>query len=459
MTDGPLDPPEDELSKLAAKESPKATHKATGRFGRFAKLSGMTATVAARTLGQKVAGAFQTEESREEHRRRTLETNAKTMADTMGQLKGAAMKVGQMLSADPDLLPKEMAGALAGLQSEAPPMDLDMVHAQIRKHLGGPVEEFYSWFSPEPIGAASIGQVHRATTIAGEDVAVKVQYPGVRESVASDLKNLSSFLNLARVRLTKEQTDAYLQEVTEVLERESNYLDEADSLERFRTVLKDVPGVRVPTPFYDLTREEVLTMEFIEGERLVDWVKKQDEATRTEYGERLITAFVHMMHVHGVLHADPHPGNFLVDMHGDIVFLDLGCVRQYPLSFSQGLAKVLIAHWRGDVERMMSLLKELGFRTDTIDPEVAYEWFEIVLEPLLKDVTFDFNAWSIHDTSRKFMLAHPSLIDFHPPPEAIFYLRVLAGLRGIMGNANICINAHRLSKTALKELGIDERSL
>lgn len=448
MTDFADEPPTESPSK-------SKSHKATGRFGRFAKLSGMTASVAARTLGQKVAGAFQSEEGREESRKRTLENNAQKMADTMGELKGAAMKIGQMLSSDPDLLPKEMAGALAGLQSEAPPMSLEMVHAQIESQLGGPAESFYSYFSPEPIGSASIGQVHRATTLDGEDVAVKVQYPGVRESIRSDIKNLSSLLNLARVRLTKEQTDAYLEEVTEVLVRESNYLDEADSLERFRTVLGPIEGVRVPTPIYDLTREEVLTMEFIEGQRFVDFVKKQPDAVRTEYGERMVAAFVHMMHVHGALHADPHPGNFLVDDKGDIVFLDLGCVRQYELAFSQGLAKVLISHWRGDLERMVTLLTELGFKTKGIDPELIYEWFEICLEPLLKDEVFDFNAWSIHETSRKFMMAHPSLLDLHPPPEAIFYLRVLAGLRGIMGNADICLNSYRLSKDALKRLEIE----
>ncbi len=430
-------------------------HKATGRFGRFAKLSTMTAGVAARTLGQKMAGAFQSEEGREESRKRTLENNAQKMADTMGELKGAAMKIGQMLSADPDLLPKEMAGALAGLQSEAPPMDLEMVHGQIQKQLGGPVEEFFSSFSDAPIGSASIGQVHRATTVDGQDVAVKVQYPGVRDSIRSDIKNLSSLLNLARVRLTKEQTDAYLDEVTEVLVRESNYLDEADSLERFRTVLGPIEGVRVPTPLYDLTREEVLTMEFIEGERFVDWVKARPDDIRTEYGERMVGAFIHMMHIHGALHADPHPGNFLVDTNGDVVFLDLGCVRQYPLEFSRGLAQVLIAHWGGDLDRLIAQMADLGFRVDSVDPELVYEWFEIILAPLLSDRVFDFHDWDIHEASRKFILAHPSLLDVHPPPEAIFYLRVLAGLRGIFANAGVQVNAYRLSKDSLKALKIE----
>mgnify|MGYP000415412162 FL=1 len=429
-------------------------HRPTGRLSRFARLSSMTAGVAARSFTQKVTSAFQSKEAAESSRKKTLSANAEAIASTMGELKGAAMKIGQMLSADPDLLPEEMTDALSTLQKDAPPMPYNMVRDVVEKSLEGPLESFFTDFSVEPIGAASIGQVHKATTHDGQSVAVKVQYPGIADTIESDMKNLGSLLNMARVKLTKEQADQYLDEITQVLKRESDYLNEADNLERFQTVLRDVEGVRVPTPNYELTRSDVLTMEYVEGVRLGDWLQGASAEDRTEQGERVVHAYIHMMHHHGALHADPHPGNFLVDSDDQVVFLDLGAVRDYDLGFAEGLAKVLVAHWRGDLDAMMELLEGLGFATQGLDPELIYDWFEIILEPLLNNAQFDFGAWDIHETARKYVFDNPSLMNFHPPREALFYLRVLAGLRGIFGSADVRINAWKISRRSIKDMGL-----
>ncbi|MCP4501303.1 MAG: AarF/ABC1/UbiB kinase family protein [Deltaproteobacteria bacterium] len=446
---------DDEQDSAEGSESENAEeHRPTTRFSRFARLSSMSAQVAARSFGQKVASAFQTKEEAEKARKQTLSTNATTIASTMGELKGAAMKIGQMLSADPDLLPSEMTDALSVLQKDAPPMSFQMVTKVVEESLGGPLSSFFAEFTDEPIGAASIGQVHKAITHEGQVVAVKVQYPGISDTIESDMKNFGSLLNMARVKLTKEQTEGYLEEITEVLKRESDYLNEADNLERFQIVLKDVEGVRVPTPVYELTRKDVLTMEFVEGERLTDWLGKAEKEERNLQGERVVHAYIHMMHLHGALHADPHPGNFLVDQDGKVVFLDLGCVRDYDLAFAEDLAKLLVSHWRGDLDLMMGLLDELGFSTKGVDAELIYEWFDIILEPLLNNQAFDFGVWDIHESARRFLFENPSLMSFHPPREALFYLRVLGGLRGIFGSADVRINAWKISKAAIKKMGL-----
>lgn len=435
-------------------KAPERRHKSTSRFARFAKLSSMTAGVAARHLGQRVASAFQTEEEAEAARRRHLERSATSIAATFGELKGAAMKVGQMLSTDPELLPPEITGALATLQKDAPPMDPELVRSVVEDALGGVLEDHYEFFSEKPIGAASIGQVHRARTREGQDVAVKIQYPGIADTLESDLKNLGSLLNLARARIPRDRVDSYLEEVTEVLKRESDYLNEADTLERFQTVLRDVEGVRVPTPVYELTRRNLLTMELIEGERLSDWLARQDEETKQRTGRRLIEAYIEMVHTHGALHADPHPGNFLVDGQENVVFLDLGCVREYDMAFSDGLIEILVALWRHDLDAMQAAWRRLGFQDDGVDPEVVYDWIEMALEPLVADRDFDFGVWRINEAGMQFMKKHPSILGFAPPKEVLFYLRVLAGLRGMFAASGVRVNAYRMSKEAVRARGL-----
>lgn len=427
-----------------------AAHRPTSRLARFARLSSLTAGVAARHLGQKVASAFQSEEEAAAAERRELSRSAQSIAATFGELKGAAMKIGQMLSTDSEFLPPEITDALSTLQKDAPPMAYSMVRQVVEEALGGALEDFFSAFSEQPIGAASIGQVHRATTRDGQEVAVKVQYPGIADTLESDLRNFASLLNLTRVRLPRERVDSYLEEVTEVLQRESDYLHEADTLERFQTVLRDVPGVRVPVPLYELTRKNVLTMEYIAGERLTSWLERQSDEKRTRIATRLIDAYVEMVHTHGALHADPHPGNFLVDADENVVVLDLGCVRDYDLDFADGLIGILSAMWSHDLERMQAAWRRLGFRDDQLDPEMIYEWLQIALEPLLVDRPFDFAAWRVQESAMHFIKRHPRILEFTPPREALFYLRVLGGLRGIFATAGVHINAYRLSREAVR---------
>jgi len=426
----------------------RETHQTHGRFSRFARLSSVTAGVAARQIGRKVASAFQDEAARAESDKRAWAISADQIATTMGQLKGAAMKVGQMLSTDPDLLPDEMRDALKTLQSEAPPMGFDVVKGVVEEALGASLDAVFSAFSVEPIGAASIGQVHRATTVDGREVAVKVQYPGIGDTIDSDMKNLGALLTLARAKLPKDRVEAYLDEVTSVIRRESDYLFEADTLERFQTVFADVEGVRTPLPLPELCRKNVLVMEFVDGARLHTFLSTADEATRARLAERIIRAYITMIHEHGVLHADPHPGNFLVDANENVVFLDVGCVRDYPRAFTDGLLTIIEALWRGDLEGLLATMDAMGFARAGIDEEVIWEWLEIVLAPLLVDKVVDFGAWRIHDAAFKFVKEHPEIIGLAPPREAIFYLRVLAGLRGLIGESGATLNAHRIAKQA-----------
>jgi predicted unusual protein kinase regulating ubiquinone biosynthesis (AarF/ABC1/UbiB family) len=423
-----------------------ARHRPKGRFARFASLSRVTASVAARQLGDRVADTWRSDEAREEARSKTRKKSAEQIAATMGQLKGAAMKVGQMLSSDPELLPDEVTEALSTLQSEAPPMEPARARQAVEDALGQSIEDVFERFSDEPIGAASIGQVHRAMTKDGHDVAVKVQYPGIADTIRSDMKNLGSLLNLARTHLTREQVDRYLEEITSIIERESDYLHEADTLERFATVLKDVPGTRTPTPHFELCRPTLLVMEFVEGKRLFDWMDTQSPAAKTDMAWRLIESYIVMLHLHGCLHADPHPGNFLVDENNHLVFLDLGCVKDYDPAFGDGLLGVIRAMWRSDTDALMASLDSLGFDRSRTDPEVIHDWLELILEPLLEDQDWDYGAWRVQDRMMKFMKDNTAILHFAPPEDLLFYLRVLGGIRGLVGHHEVQLNVYRNAK-------------
>ena len=275
----------------AAPQAPKV-----GRFSRFAKLTGLGARVTARHVAQRVAGAFTDQASAAEGEKRARAKSAEQMTKTLGEMKGAAMKLGQMLATDPDLMPAEFVDQLSLLQHSAPAMEFATVKAAVERAFERPIDELYAEFSEEPIGAASIGQVHRARTKDGMEVAVKVQYPGIADTIRSDMNNLGSLLVMARAAFPKDRVDGYLEEITTVIERESDYLNEADNLERFQFVLKDVPGIRVPIPVHELTRKTVLTMELFHGRRLEDWLASASDEQKTAQGQRLLRAYLEMIH-------------------------------------------------------------------------------------------------------------------------------------------------------------------
>jgi predicted unusual protein kinase regulating ubiquinone biosynthesis (AarF/ABC1/UbiB family) len=455
-----VDSPDDE--RRLDRGSPAAGRAPTSsRFSRFAKLSGLTASVTARHLGQRMAAAFRDDDEQQKASQETQKKTAVQITRTLGELKGAAMKIGQMMATDPELLPPSMLEELATLQHSAPSMPLSTVKNVVQEALGRPIDDVFSDFSAAPIGAASIGQVHRAVLREdGRKVAVKVQYPGIADTIRSDMKNLGNLFALLRTQVPKERLDAWLEEFTSVLERESDYLREADNLERFHVVLKDLRGVRVPVPVHEHTRRNVLVMEFFDGEKLEPWLLQATEAEKTTQAVRLMEVFLQTMHRHHLLHADPHPGNFIVltnepavDGAPPLGLLDAGCVREYDAAFTDELIRFLVALWRHDVDEMATVTARLGFAAGQ-DIEEVYEWNQLLLGPLLVDRDWDFGAWKIQEEAVRFLLAHPDLKAWAPPREMLFYVRTLAGLRGLLHKTGVKVNVYRLARSMAVERGL-----
>ncbi|MEZ4461645.1 MAG: DUF6800 family protein [bacterium] len=428
----------------------------SGKLERMMRLGGVGAGVAA----SSIAGKFRNmigggdEALKDNHRK-----NAQRMVGVLGQLKGASMKVGQILSADPELLPPEFAEGLAQLQKDAPPMTWNTVKAQIESALDRPIEDVFDTFDPDPVGAASIGQVHRARLRTGEDVAVKIQYPGVSDALESDLDALKSMLALGRTFVERERMDNYFKEIRDVLMDEADYTKEAGNLERFSEYLKAKPNFRVPKPFREWTRPTVLVMEFIEGTKLDEALAAMEPDERNVWLERWIDIYVWMFHELMELHADPHPGNFLIDANNKLVMLDFGCVRSFPAPFADGILEVLDTVWQNEPERALKIYKDIGFGgdaydPDAFDPEVVANYHDIVLAPFLRDEPFEFAKWQPTLESNAFVMRNPAFMVLTPPPDALMYFRVLSGIKGLLSKFDARINIYELAVETARRRGV-----
>jgi len=438
----------------------------TSRFKRALKLGSLSAKVTGGFLKERIkqrvglsdsegaAGALHS----------TAKSNMEEMVRVMGQLKGAAMKFGQLLSVDPDLIDPEFASSLATLQREAPPMPFSQLKACVEERLGRPLHEVFDIFDPRPLGAASIGQVHRATLRDGREVAVKVQYPGVKGSLSSDLKNIEALMKLGSSVLSKERVKGFMAELKEALESEVDYLAEAHSLRDFKARFEasPFPGselIRVPAPLLELCGPELLVMEFIEGEPFHVGASRRPVEERRALMSAFIEAFVYMFHDLHLLHSDPHPGNFMLDASGQLVILDFGCVRPFAPELSDKVLQILIAHWGGSPKEQAEALFELGFgvkeREALPSDEAIAEHHRLVLAPMSRHEDFNFSTWSVHEELRAFLSEHFNFIHLSPPPALIMYLRVIAGIKGVLTQIDAEVNIREIAERCCVRRGLE----
>jgi len=336
--------------------------------GRLVRMGLMGAGVVGRNTLAGIRKIGASEERRKEIDRRTHEANALRIFDSMTQMKGAFMKLGQMLSLQAHTLPEPYLRKLADLQWEAPPMHATLMRMQFKNETGRNPEDVYAGFEREPFAAASLGQVHKATLKTGETVAVKIQYPGIDRSIDSDFANLKTMLST--IRLSREQYgevwDA-VEEVRQHFHREVDYVQEADTIEEFRRLLRDRDDVRIPRVYRELSTKRILTLEFIEGRHLRDYLKtKPSQEERDAIGERLLDLFFRQAFDFGLLHADPHPGNYLFLDGGRIGLLDFGCSKKFDAAFikeHRNLFRIPI----GDVDGLERHYRVFGVLGDT-DP-------------------------------------------------------------------------------------------
>ena len=403
---------------------------------RFFRLAGMTAQVAGSYASTRIKSLFQSEEAAETDLKAAHERNGSRIARTLGELKGAVMKVGQMASIAGDILPRELAEALRGLQREAPPVDFAVIAGQIERELGSPPETLFKSFDRTPFASASIGQVHRATTDDGREVVVKVQYPGVDTAVSSDLSQLKLVLKASGlIKVRKQALDEVFREVKARLHEELDYCNEADNVRKFREFHRQHPFVVVPDVVGERSAQRVLTLTYEPGDHISELdARGYPQATRDLLGQHLFKALAAQMFEFRNMHADPNPGNLAFRPDGSIVLYDFGCVKQIPDAIIAAYGATIhcgLAEDYAGVERGLRALGVLNPDGPRVELEYYKAWRDIFALPFLTDEPFDFATATIHDDVIKQVPGALKRIEsFQPPSDLVFIDRAIAGHYG-----------------------------
>jgi len=302
----------------------------TGWLQRGAKLAGQTGRSAARFVGTR-AKSFAAPDRAGEFLEGFHQKTAKQLVEMLGEMKGAAMKVGQLASFYEFSAPTEYLStykdAMTMLQSSAPPMDPEASRQVIKEEFGAPPEEVFATFDENAVAAASIGQVHRATLHSGEEVAVKVQYPGVDDAVRADLRNVSAMTKISVAIAPNIDPKEIANEVRDRVLEELDYRREASNQAKFADLFEGHPFIVVPKVYPEYCHARVITQEFIKGKPFPEAFDWDDQKRKNDLGEILWRFFFGSMNRFLLFSADPHPGNYLLLPRGKVAFLDFGLVR------------------------------------------------------------------------------------------------------------------------------------
>lgn len=415
----------------------------TSRSGRFFKLAGMTASVAGRYATERVQSVFSSVDKVTERKKVAYEKMADDIVDTLGDLKGAVMKIGQIASQTQDLLPKEFSDALKKLQKEAPPVDFQIIKEQVENSLGAPLTTLFLQFDETPFASASIGQVHRATTLDHQEVVVKVQYPGVDRSCDSDLKQLRMTLKLGGLlKLPKASVDALFNEIRSRLHEELDYINEAKNISYFAEFHQDHSHILIPKVFSELSTRHVLTLEYLPGihaDELLDAGFSQ--AQINHLGLRLFEMLAQHLFVLKKIHGDPHPGNFAFRQDGTVVLYDFGCIKILKPEIVDAYKNAIEFSLLEDYDAVDDALKRLGARVDTKDsPGAEYYrvWRNIFFEPFLQTEEYDFKQAKLHvNAAKNTSLLFKYLSHFKPPVESLYIDRMISGHYWLMKNMGV----------------------
>lgn len=332
-----------------------------GRFRRAAALGTLQAKITAAYMFHWLRGWFK---SADENRRLLAETHWRTavrLLNSMNYLRGLVMKVGQTMANFPDIAPAAFVETLERLHFDAPPMHWSLLKELVRAELGDDPENLFAAFDKRAFAAASLGQVHRARLHSGEEVAVKIQYPGIARTIQSDFRNLFLFMLPARLGKDWESTKNQFEDLRIRLEQETDYVREAANLEKARALFRESDGIVVPRVFHQFSTERVLTMERLEGVHLREFMARgPSQEERNEVARKMVRAFYRMYYAGKIFYPDQHPGNFIVMDDGRVGLIDFGLVLPIEGEEWEFARKMDRALTTGRYEDRVAAVKEWG---------------------------------------------------------------------------------------------------
>lgn len=324
------------------------------------------------------------------------ESNAEDIYDGLKNLKGSALKVAQMLSMEKNIMPKAYVEKFSLSQFQVPPLSAPLVRKTFQRYFGDTPESLYDTFDENSVAAASIGQVHKATKD-GKDLAVKIQYPGVAQSISSDLAMVKPFA-MKMFNIKGKDSDKYFQEVEGKLLEETDYLLEVDQSIEITRACASIPNLKFPEYYKKLSGERIITMDWMNGKHLSEFTAtNQDSEKADKVGQALWDFYMYQMHILRRVHADPHPGNFLVDKEGTLIAIDFGCVKEVPESFYTPYFELAKPESINDPEVFVQKMYELEILLPEDTPEetkffteLFHEMLSLFTQPFHGE-TFDFS--------------------------------------------------------------------
>jgi predicted unusual protein kinase regulating ubiquinone biosynthesis (AarF/ABC1/UbiB family) len=372
---------------------------------------------------------------------------AARLAEVLGEMKGAAMKLGQLLSFVDLDLPEDVRSvyhdALATLRDAAPPFDPEAIEQVILEDFGAAHDVVFAAWDREPLAAASIGQVHSAKLDDGRDVVVKVQYPGVAEAVRADLRNAEAFTPLARLVSPNQEIEPLVEELRERVEDELDYEREAQYQRAFADRYRDHPFIHVPDIIGELCRPRVLVTERIHGQKFDEVVATASRDEKQAVGEVIFRYAFGSLGRFRLFNGDPHPGNYLVESTDPerprVGFIDYGSVKMFNRERYGQMRAVDDAVVRDDKEGFLYEIRASGFlpRTARVDEDRLYEWFQLYTRPVIAEQPFeftpDFAAEILRTTTDPRSPYADVLRQLNLPPDYLLLNRIQWGLNSVLG--------------------------
>jgi len=391
------------------------------------------------------------------------ERNALALKNALGSLKGPLMKIAQLLSTIPGALPSEYANELSQLQSMAPPMGKGFVRRRMISELGTLWADSFKEFDYSPFAAASLGQVHKAITSQNQDVVCKLQYPDMNSAVEADLKQLDVIFKINKNLDPAIGTDQIRKEIAERLREELDYEREGNHMKLFKEILKDYDDIRIPELVDDLCTEKLLVMSYLQGQPLMDF-KNSTQTVRNRIAECLFRAWWIPFGQYGVIHGDPHLGNYSIiksknEVHG-INLLDFGCVRRFHPAFVEGVINLYDGLKHNNQELVVSSYEKWGFKNlnkELID--ILNVWANFIYGPLLDDrkrTVADGIEPELYGRKEAFNV-YQALKDIGPvevPREFVFMDRAAIGLGSVFLHLNANLNLHDLFEEAIDNFSL-----
>ena len=327
--------------------------------------------------------------SEEEAKERLNKNNAEDIYDGLKKLKGSALKVAQMLSMEKNILPQAYVEKFSLAQFSVPPLSPALVLKTFKKYFGKHPNEIYDKFDSTSVNAASIGQVHKAE-LNGKQLAVKIQYPGVSDSIASDLA-LVKPIAIRMFNIKGKDSDKYFKEVENKLTEETDYILEVQQSQEIAEACAHIPNLKFPGYYPEISSERIITMDYMKGEHLSEFTAhNEDQELSNKLGQALWDFYMYQMHVLRKVHADPHPGNFLISPEGDLIALDFGCMKAVPNDFYVPYFELAEEKNLQNPEFFSKKLYELEILREDDSPE-EIEFFTELFHELLSLFTQPFN--------------------------------------------------------------------